>query len=172
MAIKKSLPQARQEEIVIQELPDETLIYDLKSHKAHCLNQTSALIWKYCDGQTTAAEMAKLLERDLRTPINQDLVWFTLERLAKARLLKERIVWPHETARLSRREVMRKLGLGAAIAAPLIMTVAAPQSVHAASCVTNCAGRPRGTPCFNAQGNNCTKCCSGPPNNNCIGNCN
>ncbi len=49
------LPLARKNELIIQELPEELLVYDLARHKAHCLNKTSAFIWKHCDGETTVA---------------------------------------------------------------------------------------------------------------------
>ena len=39
------LPKARQEQLTVRELPDETVVYDLARHKAHCLNPTAALIW-------------------------------------------------------------------------------------------------------------------------------
>ena len=55
------MPRARQDELVVEELPDETLVYDLKRHEAHCLNRTSALAWRRCDGRTTVAEVAVLL---------------------------------------------------------------------------------------------------------------
>ena len=38
------MPRARQDELVVEELPDETLVYDLKRHKALCLNRTSVLV--------------------------------------------------------------------------------------------------------------------------------
>ena len=38
------LPTARKNDLVIQELPDELLIYDLSRNKALCLNQTAKLI--------------------------------------------------------------------------------------------------------------------------------
>ena len=62
------IPRARQDELVVEELPDETLLYDLKSHKASCLNRTAALVWSHCDGQTSVAEMATMLERQLKIP--------------------------------------------------------------------------------------------------------
>ena len=39
------MPRARQDELVVEELQDETLVYDLKRHKARCLNRTAALVW-------------------------------------------------------------------------------------------------------------------------------
>ena len=58
---RRPLPEARREDIVVQELPDETLVYDLKRHKALCLNRAAGLVWKHCDGRTSVAEMAVLL---------------------------------------------------------------------------------------------------------------
>ncbi len=29
---------SRRDELVVRELPDEVLVYDLRQHKAHCLN--------------------------------------------------------------------------------------------------------------------------------------
>ena len=50
-------PFARKREghLVIDELPDEVLVYDLDRHKAHCLNQTAALVWQHCDGKMAIA---------------------------------------------------------------------------------------------------------------------
>ena len=39
-------PVARKSGLVVQEMPDEVLVYDLNSNKAHCLNQTAASVWK------------------------------------------------------------------------------------------------------------------------------
>jgi hypothetical protein len=52
------LPHARSEGLVIRELPEETLVYDLKRHRAHCLNPTAARVWSYCDGQTRYTQPA------------------------------------------------------------------------------------------------------------------
>jgi len=63
------LPKARQDKLTVRELPDETLIYDHLAAKAHCLRQTAALVWKHCDGRTTVAELAGLLQRELGVPV-------------------------------------------------------------------------------------------------------
>ncbi|HJZ82776.1 MAG TPA: PqqD family peptide modification chaperone [Pyrinomonadaceae bacterium] len=51
------LPRARSENLVIRELDDETLVYDMERDEAHCLNQTAALVWQRCDGRTTATRL-------------------------------------------------------------------------------------------------------------------
>ena len=37
---------AKKDNIVVQKLDDETLVYDRKENKAFCLNETSALVWE------------------------------------------------------------------------------------------------------------------------------
>jgi len=55
-----TLPRARKDGLVIKELVNETLVYDLERDEAHCLNQTAALVWK-----TTVAKMAGFLGEQL-----------------------------------------------------------------------------------------------------------
>jgi len=57
-------PLARQDRLVVQELSEEVLVYDLDRHRAHCLNRTAALIWRHCDGSTSVAEMARRLPQN------------------------------------------------------------------------------------------------------------
>ena len=109
------LPRAREDRLVVQELPDEVLVYDLNRHKAHCLNRTAALVWGHCDGQTTVADMATLLRKELKHPVDEAVVWLALDRLGRAHLLRERVRPPAGARRLSRREVMRKLALAGAL---------------------------------------------------------
>lgn len=129
---------ARSEELVVQELSDEVLIYDLKSHKAHCLNETASFIWKHCDGQTTATEIAKLMEDEWHTPVAEDAVWFALNKLSKAELLQERIILPEAKAGMSRRSAVRRLGFGALLAVPVVMSIVTPTPAAAGSVPVAC----------------------------------
>lgn len=133
-------PLARRDGLVINELPEEVVVYDRGSHKAHCLNKTAALVWGRCDGRNDPARIARLVGRDLQTRVGEDLVWYALEQLAKDGLLTEKAV-PRAPAtdataagaRLSRRELVRRLGLAAVVALPLITTVVAPTPAEAAA---------------------------------------
>ncbi len=158
------MPRARQDELVVEELPDETLVYDLKRHKAHCLNRTSALVWQHCDGRTTVAEVAALLERQLKIPADEAVVWMALDRLGTAHLLREQVTLPAERARYSRREVLRTLrrAAGISLLLPVVESIVAPRAAAQASCVTSCVGIPNCTPC--ARG--CNRFCC---NNSCMG---
>lgn len=151
------LPLARALDLVTREMPDEVLVYDLKRHKAHCLNQTAAMVWKYCDGQKTVADIARQIEKNLNTTVDEAFVWLGVERLGKAHLLEERLSPPLGSSRLSRREAIRRLGLGAALAVPVVMSIVAPTAVSAASCVangqgTNCSMNTTSSAC-------CSMCC-------------
>lgn len=122
---------ARQAKIVVKEVADEVLIYDLHQHKAYCLNKTAALVWGYCDGETSAAEMARQMTDELRTPVREDVVWLALDELGRANLLQQRLVRPQTLARFSRRKALRQLA--ATLAVPLVTTIIAPKAVAAAS---------------------------------------
>jgi hypothetical protein len=126
-------PRARKGGLVIEELPDEVLVYDLKREKAHCLNPIAALVWRHCDGETSVTEMVRLLRAELKTPVGEELVWFALDQLEKSLLLQERLTRP-PGGRLSRRELVRRLGLTAGVTLPLITSILAPTVVEAASC--------------------------------------
>src|SRR5262245_32635184 len=100
---------ARHEDLVVQELPDEVLVYDLKQHKAHCLNKTASFIWQHCDGQTSVPEIAGLLKQESGSPVNEEVVWYAIDKLGKADLLTEKFTSPVQDG-LSRRRMIRRLG--------------------------------------------------------------
>ena len=52
-------PKARSSELVIQTVGNETLVYDLNSNEAHCLNETAALVWSKCNGQLSIDDISK-----------------------------------------------------------------------------------------------------------------
>ena len=56
-------PTARKSGLVVQEVPNEVLVFDLESNKAHCLNETAAMVWKSCDGETAVPEIAKFIKK-------------------------------------------------------------------------------------------------------------
>ncbi len=143
------MPRARQDELVVEELPDETLVYDLKRHKARCLNRTAALVWQRCDGQTSVAEVAALLEEQLAAPTDEAVVWMALDRLGRAHLLSEPVTLPADRARYSRREVLRTLRrvAGISLLLPVIESIVAPRAAAQASCISLSACLAQGPPC-------------------------
>ena len=162
--IRPLMPRARKQDLVVEELPDETLVYDLKRHKAHCLNRSATVVWRHCDGRTTLSEMATILEEELELPQDEGIVRLALDRLRKAKLLEGGTNIPQEPAGPSRRELIRKLAVlgGLAIALPVVTSLTSPVAALQASCVrpndcrNNCA--PVGLQCCNrAAGIVCTQ---------------
>lgn len=142
-------PKMRADALVVDELADEVLVYDLERHEAHCLNPTAALVWKYCDGKTTVPEIARRLQRDLDQPCNEELVWLALRQLDQTNLLEEPLKMPPPLAGLSRRDMMRALGIAAVVAVPVVTSIVAPTAAEAATCL------PKGATCSST-----IACCS------------
>ena len=156
------MPSARQDELIVEELEDETLVYDLKRHKARCLNRTAALVWRHCDGRTSVAEVVALLEEQSASPADEAVVWMALDRLDRTHLLSEPVTLPADRAQYSRREMLRTLRrvAGITLLLPVIESIVAPLAAAQGSCVTNCSGVPNCTPC--KTGTNCNReCCNG-----------
>ncbi|MGI9056304.1 MAG: PqqD family protein [Pyrinomonadaceae bacterium] len=151
-------PIARKDDLVIQEVGGEILVYDLRTNKAICLNQTSALVWQNCDGKKDAMEIAKNIEKELGSNVSEDFVWFAVNQLEKEDLLLEgQGKLEEKYSGLSRREVIKKIGLTSMVALPIIASLTAPTAAFAQSCVQNAPG------CFpngNAGCTSNTQCCS------------
>src|SRR5262245_14868143 len=130
---KPQMALARQEELVVQEMPDEVLIYDLKQHKAHCLNKTAALVWNHCDGETSVSEMTALLQQEAGSPVDEEVVWYTLDKLGKANLLEKPLAPPSDTAMTRRRMVKR---VGSLLVLPAVISLVAPKALAVGSFVT------------------------------------
>ena len=148
-------PMSRHEELVVQELTGEVLIYDLKIDKAFSLNETSAEVWKLCDGTKSVGEITALISEKINSPVTQDLVWLALEQLKKENLLDNGDLLASRFKGVSRRELIKKVGLTTAIALPVISSLVAPtaaQAQSAGSCI------PIGVACTVGG----TPCCPGP----------
>src|SRR5258707_380896 len=116
-AASARLPRARTEGLLIQDLPDEVLVYDRERKTAHCLNHTAALVWRSCDGQTRVSEIAKRLALDEKTDGSGDeMVWHALRQLSRDHLLEEP---PSSRRGMTRRQLARTVGAAAAAAIPL-----------------------------------------------------
>lgn len=143
------LPQARKDGLLVEEVQEEVLIYDLERHKAHCLNRPAALIWRSCNGKNTIADMAALLEQKLGIPAREEWVWSAVKKLGRADLLTVQVGDTQRRPRYSRRAVLRKLGLGLAAGAillPVITSIVVPAAASHGTCV-HLGGSCNGTPC-------------------------
>jgi hypothetical protein len=178
-------PKARKNGLVVRQLADEVLVYDLATHQAHCLNQAAARVWEHCDGRKSVAEIARLLSSRSKAPFTEEVVWLALNQLERFSLLEERFELPQGAANISRRELGRKLGLASAASLPFILSIVAPLAATAATCGelgTSCATNARccsglcisGACACLGKDSPCTsdaQCCSnrcGSANNKCL----
>jgi hypothetical protein len=161
-------PARREEGLVVTEVMGELLVYDLDRHRAHCLNAPAAAVFRHCDGSRSVAELAAVLDRHLGAPAGREAVWSALDALDRARLLRQRPARPWPARRLSRRELVRRLGI--AVVLPAVTSVLAPTPAQAAAtCVADCTGQAFGTPCSSTAPVNCLCTCNGA--GVCVGGC-
>lgn len=156
MSLKK-YPKSFVEEIVVQELKGEMLIYNLKTNKACCLNETSALVWQLCDGTRSISEISRTISQKQNIAFGDDLVWLALDILNEADLLAESGEFVPESPDLSRREMIRKVGLTSMVALPIVTALTAPAAAAASStCDTTCtAATNRCNGCSCTAGSQC-----------------
>lgn len=131
--MKESMPRARTSDVVVLELKDETLVYDLRVGQAHCLNETAAFVWTHCDGKKTRSDIANLIGEQYKVSASLEFVQLALDQLNERSLLADSVIDPNPLP--SRREMIKRVGMASVIAAPIIASVLVPTSAHAsASC--------------------------------------
>jgi len=135
--IEAARPLARKNGLVIEELDDEILIYDTERDKAHCLNAAAGRIWKHCDGKNAVEDIKDAFAANMPIEAAREVVSDCVLRFNRAHLLKEGSLPFQGHAVLSRRKLLRKIGVSAAATAiilPLITSIVAPPPAAAASC--------------------------------------
>ncbi len=148
--MKSFFPTARRNAILEQNMDDELVLYDTLNDKANLLNRTAALIWQQCDGKSTPREIAARVSLQLGAPVDESVVWYTLNQLSDKNLLQTSVAMPHPFQHLTRRDFLRAGLVGAAVVLPVVVTMTAPKVSQAASCVASAE------PCDSS-----TNCCSG-----------
>jgi Coenzyme PQQ synthesis protein D (PqqD) len=156
-------PVAREEDLLVEHLADETVIYDTRTKEAHCLSPLSAAVFAHCDGRTTVDQLAALATERLDEPVDGPRVMDALAQLQERDLLA---VPPRDG--LSRRDMLRRTAMAGAAAAsiPLITTIVAPTPAAAQTqfcsnlcdcCEPGCVNNDPegGTDICNPGGNNC-----------------
>ena len=138
---REQRPRARKEGLLIERLPDEVLVYDVDRKKAHCLNKSAALIWHHCDGKTSVEGISRILQQQDPGKVNGDMVWLGLDQLYEARLIETRAIRPGLKGKLSRRDLVKRVGL--AVSIPLVASILAPTASASLSCV----GKPCAAGC-------------------------
>jgi hypothetical protein len=162
------MPQARADQLVSRSVRNELVVYDERAATAHALSPAAAAVWRECTGSQTVAAivdrlgldpalvqraLADLEDRGLLVPAGPLTVAPATDTKGSGANLHVEPVEP--AAGVSRREAaMRfaKLG-GAALAAPLVYSVAIGPAIAAASpCTATGQAIPKTATCTTAFG--------------------
>jgi hypothetical protein len=167
-------PEARSEGLLVEELGDELLVYDLESKDVHNLSPLAAAVFTHCDGQTPPSRIAELAEERLGKPVSEDDVSIAVAQLQERMLLESQTLAVHEP--ISRRSFMRKSAVvgGAAVSLPLIASIAAPTAAMALTSIPpGCTGCGKNSDCITnhccqtVSGKDCLQTCCVTENNSC-----
>ncbi|NJM52252.1 MAG: PqqD family peptide modification chaperone [Blastocatellia bacterium] len=170
-------PISLKNNVLVQELEKELLLYDLKRDKAFCLNETSLMIWNLCDGNNSVEDICREFGVQLKTNIPIEMIWLALDKLKSEQLLGNYEEINIDFSNLSRREVIKKVGLSTVVALPFVSAVIAPkaaaaQSQAVCSSQTTCLCPDASCVVFGNVAllqNPCTNpTCSGTGGNNCL----
>ncbi len=147
------------DELSIEEVFDELMVFDRKRLKVHALNPTAVFVWQHCDGQHSKEDLTELVVQqfNLEPAQAEAVVELSLDRLARSFLLEGKA--NQAKTGLHRREVLKTLGLTAALL-PVIKSLVAPPYVVAQSNLVRCGPNSTITECIQtrAQPNDCCCC--------------
>ncbi|MCI5075215.1 hypothetical protein [Oricola sp.] len=124
-------PVARTADLIVRRLPSETLIYDLKTHRATCLDARATAVWDECDG-TKSPDQIRSMRSGIGASGND--IDGILRSLAESGLIEgvEPSVKP-EPETIDRRRALASLGTALAATASSVMTLSVPTPAMAAS---------------------------------------
>jgi len=123
--------ERRRRSLLVRELGAETLVYDLDSHRASCLNREAAAVFEACDGTSSVSEVRGRVSQRLGEPVGEDYVELAIDRLAQ-RGLVDAVSKPPS---VPRRELLRRLAAASALALPSVISVLAPTAAEAQTCI-------------------------------------
>lgn len=136
------IPAARTEGLLCQQVGEDLVLYDTKRHRAISLDAAAASIWKACDGIRNVEQISQANSLALNA------VWSALLQLDRDELFVTSI-FAHREVKWTRREMIRRLAIAAAVSTPVVAAITVPKAAEAGSC------RPSGAPCTTSA-----QCCS------------
>ena len=161
-------PVARNEDLLVEEIHDETVVFDTRSREAHCLSPLAAVVFSHCDGETSKDELVALAAEKLGEPVDAERVQDALAQLEERSLLAGQ----GRDDGLSRRQMIKRSAVAGGVVAsvPLITSVLPPTAAAAAT--ATCGGPPPlptvlCCPCQTGSGANKDECCQPPFTNKC-----
>jgi hypothetical protein len=128
-------PKPRSTRLLVEELVDELLIYDVERNEVHCLNGAAVRVWQLCDGERTVPEIARGLNSDFDPDQAETLVWSALDQFAERHLLEEVASEPlevHKPEGMTRRQMLLRVSMVVGLL-PLVDSIVSPEAALAQS---------------------------------------
>lgn len=120
-------PKANWNGAISREIDGETVVYDLRTHRAHHLNDVAARVWRAADGTVTVEQIAATHR------LHPDAVRLALLEFDRRGLLVSPFAAAEQGVSLTRRALMKRAAAAAAL--PLIADLAVPAAAAAQTCV-------------------------------------
>jgi hypothetical protein len=172
-----ALPLGRREDLLIENVGDESVVYDLESKNVHCLSPLAAVVFEHCDGRTKPADCASIAADRLGRDVSEDEVLAAVGQLEERELFFSPVLKLNGNGNgISRRDFARRGAVAGAVAfaAPLITSIAAPTAAMAASGIASgCAGCGKNPDCVSNHccqsnaGKSCNQGCCVDHDNSC-----
>jgi Coenzyme PQQ synthesis protein D (PqqD) len=123
----------RIEGVQIERTADEILVLKEGSLEAHAINQSAAVVYDLCDGNTSKSEMAAAIHRHTGLPADEEIVDLALSELVETGLVM--LDDPESLSTGTRRALIRRLALSSTLALilPVVETVVVPPESEAQS---------------------------------------
>lgn len=130
-------PRSLASQVSTQQVGLELLVYDERRHQAFCLNAVSAAVWKLCDGQRTVEQIAAAAQSAGLAGLTEEAVLLAVDQLHADGLVVDDTPWM-PIPEVSRRVMMQRLAVGAAVLVPGVAMVMAPKAAQAYNGCADC----------------------------------
>jgi hypothetical protein len=132
-------PRSVRQQILMQRIGAELLLYDEARHMAFCLNATSRAVWSAADGERTVAQICEAASAELGQGVSEDLVYFAMAELRRDGLMETAALDLSDALpAISRRQMLQRLGVGGAMLLPVVAAIVAPKAAEAYSGCVDC----------------------------------
>jgi hypothetical protein len=131
-------PRRIEQQISVQQIGRETLVYDGVRHRAFCLNESSGVVWRLADGTRTIAQIGAAAGVELDAEVGEELVIFILDELRGDGLVEAGEEGEVRVG-MSRRVMLQRLGVGGAMLLPVIAAIVAPTAAEAYNGCVDCS---------------------------------
>ena len=134
-------PKARRDGLVTSKVGDETVVYDTETNKASCLNRLTTVVWEACDGNTDISSLLDTVRGAGYQDATEQVVLMAIDQLEQAGLLEDYSQTDNKKREfLSRREMLRLLGIRSATVLPIITTInLQPAIAQISNCIPHCS---------------------------------